>query len=263
MAGSTVLTGKTAVVTGASRGLGEAIAVGLAAAGASVVLGARTVEDLERVAARCRDAGAGGVAVVPTDVTREEQVDALAQAALDRFGALDVVVADAGVSPMSLSPKRFTDLASYDADVVQQMFAVNAIGMWLCMKAAFPRMRAGGSFIAIGSGAPGSARTGMLAVTKNSVDVLVTIGAGDMADEGVRVNCLGPGGMVDTHLFGPDKMSEHLKSLPMGWSEPDMIVPAAVWLASDDSAGLTGLQLTAKEFNAVGADGIRARVTDT
>lgn len=255
-----VLDGKVAVVTGASRGLGEAIAVGYAAAGARVVLGARTVSDLERVAARCREAGAPGVLAVRTDVTREPDVQALAEAAVTEYGSLDVFVADAGVSPMSLTSKRFGDLASYDLDVVQSMFAVNAIGVWLCMKAAFPRMTAGGSFVAIGSGAPGSARTGMLAVTKNSVDVLVTIGAGDMAEKQVRVNCLGPGGMVDTHLFGPDKMSDHLKSLPMGWSEPEMIVPAAVWLASDDSADVTGAQLTAKEFNAIGAAGVRARL---
>jgi NAD(P)-dependent dehydrogenase (short-subunit alcohol dehydrogenase family) len=195
-------------------------------------------------------------------VTSEPDVHALAAAAVSEFGRLDVFVADAGVSPMSLSSKRFTDLASYDRGVVEAMFAVNSIGMWLCMKAAFPRMTAGGSFIAIGSGAPGSARTGMLAVTKNCVDVLVTIGAAEMAEKQVRVNCLGPGGMVDTHLFGPDKMSEHLKSLPMGWSEPDMIVPAAVWLASDDSAGITGAQLTAKEFNAIGADALRTRLTE-
>lgn len=255
------LQGRTTVVTGASRGLGEAMAVGFATAGANVVLGARTSADLDRVAARCRAAGAGGVLTAVTDITREPDVQALAQAAVEQFGALDVFVADAGVSPASLSRTRFSDLASYDLATVRQLFAVNAIGMWLSMKAAFPRMTSGGSFIAIGSGAPGSARAGMLAVTKSCVDVLVTIGAGEMAERGVRVNCLGPGGMVDTHLFGPEKMSEHLKSLPMGYSEPEVIVPAALWLASDDSLGVSGIQLTGKDFNLIGADGVRARLS--
>lgn len=256
-----VLDGKVVVVTGASRGLGEAMAVGFAAEGAALVLGARTVADLDRVADRCTEAGAAGVRVAPTDVTSEEDVQALAQTAIAEFGHLDVFVADAGVSAQSLSQRRFTDLASYDYDVVAQMFAVNAIGMWLCLKAALPRMSAGASFIAIGSGAPGSARTGLLAVTKNCVDVLATIAAGEVADRDIRVNVLGPGGMVDTHLFGPDKMSAHLKSLPMGYAEPEVMVPAAVWLASDDSAGVTGIQLTAKEFNSTGPDGVRAHLT--
>jgi NAD(P)-dependent dehydrogenase (short-subunit alcohol dehydrogenase family) len=255
-----VLQDKVIALTGASRGLGEAMAVGFAAEGASLVLGARTESDLDRVARRCEQAGAGAVRVVPTDVTREPDVDRLAQSAVDAYGRLDAFVADAGVSPMSLSQRRFTGLASYDLDVVEQMFQVNTIGMWLCLKAALPRMSSGGSFVAIGSGAPGSARTGMLAVTKNCVDVLATIAAAECADKGLRVNVLGPGGMVDTHLFGPDKMSDHLKSLPMGYSEPSVMVPAAVWLVSDDSSGVNGAQLTAKEFNAVGPDGIRTRL---
>ncbi len=254
---------KVAVVTGASRGLGEAMAVGFARAGATVVLGARTAADLDRVAERCREAGATDVEVLVTDVAVEDDVERLAQTAVDRFGRLDVFVANAATSYGMLTDKRYTDLPSYDLDIVETMFRVNAIGMWLCMKAALPRMAQGGSFIAIGSetGKMARAGSGVYAVTKATVDVFVAIASGEMAEQGVRVNTLMPGGMVDTQLFGPNGMPEYLKALPVSTTDTDIIVPAAVWLASDDSADITGAALSGREFNSVGADGIRARLT--
>ncbi|MEO6944711.1 MAG: SDR family oxidoreductase [Lacisediminihabitans sp.] len=254
-----ILKGQVVVVSGASRGLGEAMAVAFASEGATVVLAARTESDLNRVAERCRKAGATDVLTVPTDVTQESDVDALAQTTLDHFGALDVFVADAGVSPMSVSGTQPGTLLSYDFDVVQHMFAVNAVGMWLCMKAALSRMSPGGSFIAIGSGTPGSTRGGMLSVTKSCVDMFVAIASKEMAEKNIRVNVLAPGGMADTHLFGPKGMPEYLKGLP-AFVEVDVIVPAAVWLASRDSADVTGAQLTGVEFNSIGAEGVRSRL---
>lgn len=256
---------KVAVVTGASRGLGEAMARGFAREGASLVLAARDEDDLARVAKACADAGAAAVQVIPTDVSVESEVRSLVQGAVDRFGRLDVFVANAGTSYGMLTDKRYTDLASYDLDVVEQMFRVNAIGMWLCMKAALPRMSVGGSFIAIGSetGRIARAGSGVYAVTKACVDVLTTIAAGEMAEAKVRVNCLTPGGMVDTQLFGPNKMPEFLKNLPMSTTDTDIIVPAAVWLASDDSVDVTGIQLAGKDFNQTGAAGVRERLFQT
>jgi NAD(P)-dependent dehydrogenase (short-subunit alcohol dehydrogenase family) len=195
-----------------------------------------------------------------TDVTVESDVEQLAQTAVDQLGGLDVFVANAGTSYPMLTDKRYTDLASYDLDVVEQMFRVNAIGMWLCMRAAFPRMGPGGSFLAIGSetGRTGRAGSGVYAVTKACVDVLTTIGAAETAEAGLRVNCLTPGGMVDTQLFGPAGMPEFLKALPMSSTDTDIIVPAAVWLAGDDSADITGAQVSGRDFNATGPDGVRA-----
>lgn len=253
--GSGRLTGRVAVLTGASRGLGEAMAVGYAAEGATVVLAARSVPDLDRVAALCRAAGAAGVEVVPTDVSDQAQVAALIAQTLARCGQLDVFVANAGVAAPSLSDKRFTTLDTYDLDVVEQLFDVNAIGMWLCMKAALPVMTAGGSFIAIGSelGRIARAGTGVYAVSKACVDVLTTIAAAESLERGIRVNCLSPGGMVDTYLFGPNKMPSYIKD-HAPYSEPEVIVPAAVWLASDKSVDVTGQQIVAQEFNARSAE---------
>lgn len=245
------LNGKVVVITGATRGLGEAMALGFAGEGARVVLSGRTKDDLDRVAAACTAAGATAVESVVTDVAREEDVQALVARTIEAFGKLDVFIANAGTSYPALTSKRYTDLPSYDLDIVEQIFDVNVIGMWLCMKAALPVMESGSSFIAIGSetGRIARAGSGLYAVSKACVDVLTTIAAGENAERGVRVNCLTPGGMVDTHLFGPDKMPEFLKQMPMGYSEPDVIVPAALWLASADSAGVNGAQLAGKDFN--------------
>lgn len=253
------LNGKVAVVTGASRGLGETMVTGFATEGASVVLAARSLRDLERVAAACRQAGAAKVEVVPTDVTDEGQVDALIRATLDRLGQLDVFVANAGTAVPGLTDKRMTTLDTYELDIVEQLFRVNAIGMWLCMKAALPVMPSGASFIAIGSelGRIGGAGSGVYAVSKACVDALVRIAAAEATERQVRVNCLSPGGMVDTYLFGPNKMPDYIKA-NAPWSAPDIIVPAAVWLASDDSAGITGVQLVAKEFNSMSVEQVRA-----
>ena len=257
------LAGKVAVVTGASRGLGEAMVTGFAREGASVVLAARTVADLDRVAARCRDAGAAQVEVIPTDVTDEHQLTALVDATTGRLGRLDVFVANAGIAVPSVTDRRMTTLETYELDVVQRLFAVNTVGMWLSMKAALPVMPVGGSFIAIGSelGRMAGAGVGVYAVTKAGVDLLVRIAAAESAERGVRVNCLSPGGMVDTHLFGPNKMPDYIKA-HAPWSAPAVIVPAAVWLASHESEGVTGKRLAGTEFNRTPLEDLRVGLQD-
>lgn len=249
------LDGKVVVLTGASRGLGEAMASGFARAGATLVLAGRTVADLERVAGRCREAGAKAVTTVPADVTDEAQVRRLVAEATAEHGRLDVFVANAGVSYGMLTDKRYKELTTYDLDVVRRIFEVNVFGTWLCMKVALDAMADGGSFIAIGSETgrllyPGA---GIYAVSKATVDALATLASREVAAKGIRVNVLSPGGMVDTQLFGPGGMPEWLKQqvppLP-----PDVIVPAAVWLASDDSRDVTGTFVSGREFNERGAE---------
>jgi len=253
------LEGKTVVITGASRGLGEAMAIGLAAQGAGVVLAARNVDDLERVAKACSDAGAQHATVVQTDITDEPQVQRLVEGVLEHDGRIDVFVANAGTSYGMLTDKKFRELHSYDADITRQLFEVNVIGTWLCMKHALPKMQAGSSFIVIGSETgralyPGA---GMYAITKATDDALATLAAREMAEAGVRVNVLSPGGMVDTQLFGPTGMPEWLKQahppLPA-----DVIVPAALWLASDEADGVTGAIISGKQFNETGPEGVRS-----
>lgn len=256
------LSGKVVAVTGSSRGIGEAMAVGLSGAGASVALLARTGVDLERVAARCREAGAGNVLAVVTDVTVEEEVQAALERVVDELGGLDVVFANAGVAASSLGGSgRMTRLELYSADVAMRILEVNTLGVWLTMKAAFPRMHRGGSFIAISSeiGSRPRAGGGILAVSKAGVNALVGIASAEQAQNGIRVNMLSPGGMVDTHLFGPNGLPAAMKArLPV--AEPEVVVPAAVWLASDDSVGVSGAFLSAPHFNASTPEAVRAEL---
>ncbi|MEO7588621.1 MAG: SDR family oxidoreductase, partial [Arachnia sp.] len=89
----------------------------------------------------------------------------------------------------------------------------------------------------------------------------VRIAAAESAERGVRVNCLSPGGMVDTHLFGPNMMPDHIKA-HAPWSETSVIVRAAVWLASNDSDGVTGKRLAGTEFNGTPAEDISTILWD-
>ena len=244
------LDNKVIVVTGASRGLGEAMAIGLASEGAQLVIAARSAGDLQRVQKACLDAGSPSVTVAVTDITDEAQVEQLVAGPVEYDGGIDCFIANAGTSYAMLTDKRYRELHTYDRDIVGKLLEVNVTGTWLCMKHALPQMKEGSSFIAIGSETgralyPGA---GMYAITKATIDALVTLAARENADRGVRVNCLSPGGMVDTQLFGPNGMPDHLKQ-HVPWSAPDVIVPAAVWLASDDSVGFTGCFVVAKEFN--------------
>jgi NAD(P)-dependent dehydrogenase (short-subunit alcohol dehydrogenase family) len=258
------LDGKNIVITGASRGLGEAMALGFAREGASLTLAARTAADLDQVAKACEEAGAARLLVLPTDITDEEQVQQLVGKTVAEFGSLDVFVANAGISYGELTDKHYRDITTYDRDVVDGVFRVNVTGTWLCLKAALPVMGEGGSVIVVGSETgralyPGA---GMYAITKSALDALSTLASREQAGRGIRVNVLSPGGMVDTRLFGPTGMPDFLKQMhpPL---PADVIVPAALWLASDDSAGTSGALISGKEFNAVGVEEIRAAAAAT
>jgi 3-oxoacyl-[acyl-carrier protein] reductase len=245
-----LLDNKVVVVTGASRGLGEAMAIGYAREGAHVVLTARTESDLERVAAACTAEGAVSAKVVVADITSEADVQRIVDEAIGAHGRIDVFVANAGTSYAMHTDKRYREIVTYDLDVVKKIFDVNVNGLWLCMKFALPAMNEGSSFVAIGSETgralyPGA---GMYAVSKSTVDALVTLASRENAERGVRVNCLSPGGMVDTQLFGPNGMPDFLKQMhpPL---PADIIVPPAVWLATDASKDVTGTFISAKTFD--------------
>lgn len=252
------LDGKVCVVTGASRGIGEAIAIGYANEGAHVVLAARSQDDLQRVAGLCGD----GAMVIPTDVGDQAQVDALVDKTVAEFGALDVFVANAGTSYGMLTDKTYKELHTYDLEIVEQIFRVNAIGAWLCLRAAIPAMKPGGSFIFVGSSTARAGRptSGIYPVSKGAIDTMTKIAGGELVEAGIRVNNLMPGGMVDTTLFGPNKMPEHLKRF--GALEPSAIVPAAVWLASDDSEGITAQEIVSRAFDERGAEAIKAELLE-
>ena len=123
------LSGDVAVVTGAGRGIGEGIATTLADAGAAVVCAARRGDEVERVAKGIRDRGGRAIAV-PTDVTDDDAVEALAQAAISEFGGLDIWVNNAGGSPIQ-APLTQLDRKEWDAT-----FRLNLTAVWICTNVA-------------------------------------------------------------------------------------------------------------------------------
>ncbi len=236
------LTGRVAVVTGGGRGLGRAIAAGLARYGARLVLCGRTAATLERTAGEI-----GGEALVHAgDVSVEADVLALRDAALARFGRIDVLVNNAGVNPIYKTIEK-TSFPEW-----QHVLDVNLSGTFLCMKHLGTAMaeNGGGSIVNISSvaGHVGLRRSVPYCATKGGVELMTKAAALDWAAKGVRVNCIAPG-YFETDLTAGMIANEALSSrllgqTPMGRFGRDRdIVGAAVFLASPASAYVTGQSL--------------------
>lgn len=235
------LTGKVAIVTGAGRGIGRAIAEALTAAGASLVLAGRTRETLEATAAAI-----GEAVVQVADVAHEADVMALRDAALARFGRIDVLVNNAGVNPIWRTIEKIS-LADW-----QGIVDVNLTGVFLCCKHVGGAMaeRGAGAIVNVSSiaGHVGMTRSVPYCATKGGVELLSKALAIEWATRGVRVNCLAPG-YVDTDLTAgllhhPTLSKPFLDHTPMGrFGVPHDMAGAAVFLASDAAAYMTGQSL--------------------
>jgi NAD(P)-dependent dehydrogenase (short-subunit alcohol dehydrogenase family) len=235
-----------AVVTGAGRGIGEGIARTLAAAGAAVVVAARRTAEIERVAEAIRAQGARALAVT-TDVTDEAAVDALARAAIDAFGRLDIWVNNAGGSPVQ---SRLTRLSREDWDAA---IALNLTAVWVCTTVAARYMRDGGRVVNISSRAavgpmPGS---GHYAAAKAGVNSLTETFAHELGPR-IRVNGIMPGAvpteimMKALKLTDDDlpKLQKNLRLPLQRLGTPQDLGAAALYLASPASAWVTGHTLT-------------------
>ena len=235
------LTGRVAVVTGGGRGLGRAMAAGLVAAGASVLICGRDRATLDAAAA----AIGGDVLAVAADVSREDDVLAVRDAALARWGAIHVLICNAGVNPIYAGIER-TSLAEW-----QHIVDVNLTGTFLCCKHMGGALGEGGSVICISSvaGHVGLRKAVPYCATKGGVELLVRALALDWAPRGVRVNCIAPGFFATDLTAGmianPALNARVLAATPMGRVGQDAeIAGAAVFLASAASGFVTGQTLT-------------------
>jgi NAD(P)-dependent dehydrogenase (short-subunit alcohol dehydrogenase family) len=237
--------GKTAIVTGASAGLGVTMAEVLAGAGANVVLAARRVEPMEALARRIEDAG-GTAMVAPCDVADVEAIRAMVAAAWGRFGRVDILVNNAGIAgDAGVMPERCPE------DIFEQTIRVNLIGTFACARAVAERQLAdgkGGSIINISSIAGVAGLSNFPAAyqaSKGGVINLTRNLAATWADRGVRVNCIAPG-------WFPSEMTEGWFAIPQflerftGQSpmlrigDPDELAGPLLFLASDASSFVTG-----------------------
>jgi len=189
------LSGKAVAITGASSGIGEATALALARAGASVALGARRKDRIDALAARIEDEGGTAVALA-VDVTDEGQARAFVETAAERFGRLDSLVNNAGV--MLLGP-----VEQADSEQWRTMIDVNVLGLLYCTSAALPIMRAqeSGDIVNVSSVAGRFARAGnaVYAATKFAVGAFSEGLRNEVTEGGIRVTLIEPG-MVDTEL---------------------------------------------------------------
>lgn len=239
------LADRTAIVTGGSRGLGRSIALGFAAAGARVVVASRKAEACTAVADEITAAG-GEALAVPTHVGRPDQLEGLVAATVERFGGLDILVNNAAnplATPLSdLSPEAFD--ASY---------GVNVKGPVLLASAALDALTASGrgvivNVITVGAFNPGE-HLGLYCSSKAALWSMTRVMAKEWAPRGVRVNAIAPGpfrtDMMATTYEIPELYDQIVDStLLKRVAEPDEIVGAALYLASDASAFVTGSCLT-------------------
>ncbi|WP_144150529.1 glucose 1-dehydrogenase [Paraburkholderia sp. BCC1885] len=240
------LTGKVAVVTGASKGIGAAIAKALAADGASVVVNyASSQAGADAVVAAITQAGGKAIAV-GGDVSKAADAQGIINAAIETYGRLDVLVNNSGVY-------EFAALEEITEEHFHRQFNINVLGLLLVTQAAAKHLGEGASIINIGSVVaritpPGSA---VYTGTKGAVDAITGVLSRELGARKIRVNTLNPG-MVETEgthtagIIGSEMASGVVAQTPLGrLGQPDDIAKIAVFLASDDSGWLSGEQLLA------------------
>ena len=253
------MNGMVAVVTGASRGLGRAIAKEYANEGASVAICARAQSPtglagtLEETAADIRNAG-GDVLAVDCDVTDESQVDAMVRQALDRYGRIDVLFNNAGAmvlgeSILEIEPSRW-----------EQVMRVNADGPYLCTRAVLPSMmeRRRGSIINVGSrmaNDPGLGGGVLYSASKAALHMFSLCLADEVREYNIAVNILSPGSL----------RSEGSAAIPWtqrDWHErvePSEVGPCAVYLALQDASSFTGQLALRADFGTTWGPGASPR----
>jgi 3-oxoacyl-[acyl-carrier protein] reductase len=240
------LKGKVAIVTGASKGIGAAIAKSLAAEGASVVVNyASSKAGADVVVSEIEKAGGKAVAV-RGDVSKAADAKAIVDGAIEHFGKLDILVNNSGVY-------EFGALDDITEEHFHKQFNVNVLGLLLTTQAAARHLGEGGSIINIGSlvtrivPAASSVYTG----TKGAVDAITGVLSQELGPRKIRVNAVNPG-MVETEgthtagFIGSDFEKHAVSTTPLGRiGQPNDIASIVTFLASDDSYWLTGEHLFA------------------
>jgi NAD(P)-dependent dehydrogenase (short-subunit alcohol dehydrogenase family) len=234
------LSGKIALVTGASRGIGRAVSLAYAKEGAKVFLSARREAELERAAGEIRAAG-GEAAYAAVDLARDGTGERLVREVERRYGALDVLVNNAGI----LGPRA--PIVTYPIDAWEEVIQINLNSVFALTQAALRLMtaRRRGSIINVASGVGriGKARWGAYAASKFAIEGFTQLLAEEMKEWNIRVNAVNPGA-TRTSMRAAAYPDEDPATLPA----PEEIAPVFIYLASDESAAVTGQSLDARDW---------------
>jgi NAD(P)-dependent dehydrogenase (short-subunit alcohol dehydrogenase family) len=237
--GEKALAGKGALVTGASRGIGRAIAQAYARAGAKVFICGRNESSLASAVDDMRQAG--DVAGLAGDIGSPAVVKRVARAAIDHCGAVDVLVNNASI----LGPRE--PIANYPPAAWDDVLRINLTGIFLITRAILPNMQArrSGSIINVtsGVGRRGKARWGAYAVSKGGVEVFTQVLAEEVADSAIRVNSVNPAA-TRTEMRAEAYPQEDPLTLPTA----EQIMPLFLYLASDASVSISGQSLDARDW---------------
>ncbi|QDV53387.1 SDR family NAD(P)-dependent oxidoreductase [Gimesia fumaroli] len=240
------LTGRAAIITGGSKGLGSAMAEGLASAGANVLLTSRHQDEVEATAAQIvKDYGVKAIGV-QADVTNAEQVAAMTDRAISEFGKIDILINNAGINIRG-------PIDELTLEEFQEVQNVNVTGPWLCAKSVVPHMKQAkyGRIINLAStlGLVGmSNRTPYTASKGAMVQMTRALGL-ELCEYGITCNAICPGPFL-TPMNEPFAETEEIKKFIVGavamnrWAKMEEIQGAAIFLASDASSYMTGSMVT-------------------
>jgi NAD(P)-dependent dehydrogenase (short-subunit alcohol dehydrogenase family) len=245
---------KVAIVTGAGTGIGRAAAISFAREGAAVVLAGRRRTELQSVEGEIAAAG-GRTFAIPTDVSKENEIAALVQGALERFGRLDIAFNNAGITAY----KPIEQLTANDFDAV---ISTNVRGVWLLVKYEIEAMRAGnrgGAIVNTSSIAAtgGTAGLSAYAASKGALDAMIRAIALEVGPQGIRINNVSPGVIRTPMNAGiPEEalaqIAAHAALKRLG--EPADVGDVALWLCTEEARFITGQSLLVDGgFNIAGA----------
>jgi 2,5-dichloro-2,5-cyclohexadiene-1,4-diol dehydrogenase 1 len=242
-----LLESKVGLVTGGGMGIGRAICLGFAREGAKVVVADFNEEAGQETVQLIQEAG-GEAVFARGDVSKEAEVEATVQAAIEAFGRLDIACNSAAVSRGS------GPIHEYTQEVFNQTLDMCLTNTWLCMKYEIPAMLAngGGAIVNISSNASlkGQAHNTAYAAAKGGVNILTKSSAAEYGGEGIRINAVSPGVIrtpgIEQYFEEQPQVKEHLESRAVlnRLGEPEEIAEAVIFLCSDRASYITGQLLS-------------------